>query len=1112
MSLDVNAWLEANGFGRYQEQFAANEIDGEALVGLTDEHLREMAIPVGPRIKLLKAIAELTTSEPAPGASVEPAVAERRQLTVMFVDLVGSTALSAMLDPEDLRDIIRSYQSVIAETVAEFGGHIAQYLGDGALVFFGYPVAVEDAAERAVRAALQLPKSLHGLHNPNDLELEVRVGIATGLVVVGDLIGEGDAKENAVVGETPNLAARLQSVAQPGQIIVAASTRELTGHLFELEPLEPLTLKGIPEAVSAYVVAGEHAAESRFEARQPGTITPMVGRESELELLRAHWQKVVDGEGQLAVISGDPGIGKSRIVRALRDTLEPDSYFRTSYQCSPHHGGSALYPVVQQILRVAGIRLTDSPDAQLDNLEALLVGTSSRAKEEIALIAALLGIETGDRYPPIELSPEQQRQRTFDALINQIMALAARQPVLIVVEDAHWIDPTTLELIEIFASRLKGRRIMILVTSRPTDRSFFADIQDASQITLNRLGQTQIAALIQTLTRGKSLPDQLMREIARKTDGVPLFAEELTKTLLESGELEETREAFVVGEADLALPASLQDSLMARLDRLQPVKEVAQSAACIGRDFDLAMLGAVLPIPQDALLGALDRLVEADMVISRGAPPEATYTFRHALVRDAAYESLLRSKRQQIHGRIFSVLENREAAAPEVVAYHATQAGQREVAIAWWQKAAASAMARPAFKETVTHLNQAIRLSEQMGDDAPWPETRLGQLLALGQACMAARGYGHADTVDAFTRARAVSETLPKMPYRFTITYGLWVATYLRGEQEKAIAIAEDMVAWAEEDQKPGHMISGLRSLGISQNISRTSVKAERSFRAADRISEDVPTLPPERRAAVAQRFAADPEIGTRFHHALAVWALGRVAEAYERTEAALAEARAMNHVHTLAHALTHAGIFSVIARDTEWALAVTTETLAYADEYDLQMWKGYGLGLKACALAFRGDDVDSAELMEQGFQRMARSETRSMICFHHGVQMRTLARLKRFEDAEVYAELVRQELQAGSERYLWPECHRLLGDYLALSPAGKVEAVGAAYQAAVDCAKEQQSPSFRLYAALGLATHQVERGDEAAARELLETELAGFPEDGKMPARDEARQLLEQL
>lgn len=1127
MTLDVRKWLEAGGFGRYAELFEANEIDGEALLALTDEHLKELGIALGPRVKVLKAIAQLASpaasgtavesgspSGPAVAGATAVAVAERRQLTVMFVDLVGSTALSGRLDPEDLRAVIRSYQKAVAVEVARYDGHVAQYLGDGVLAYFGYPVAHEDEAERAVRAALAVLGAVAAMRATGGESLAARIGIATGLVVVGDLLGEGTTKEHAVVGETPNLAARLQGIAVPGQVVVSARTRALIGHLFELQNLGPQNLKGITVPIVAYAVAGERPVESRFEAHSAGRLGAMVGRDGELALLQERWRTAAAGEGQLVILTGDAGIGKSRIVRALQDALAAEPHVRINYQCSPHYIDSAMFPVIQQLMRAAGIGPADSVDARLDRLEALLGGTAVTGAEDFALIAALLGIEGAQRYGPLKLTPQQQRQRTFDSLINQSILLARSRTLLIVLEDAHWIDPSTLELITLSVEHLAASRVMILITARPNFEHDFGKRRDVSRIVLNRLGRAQIEAVVNRVAGGKALPEELMKEIADKTDGVPLFAEELTRTMLESGSLQETEDAFVVDRSmqRLAVPASLHDSLMARLDRLQPVKEVAQTAACIGRDFDYRLLAAILPLGDEALRDALSRLAQAELVFRHGTPPQSHYAFKHALVRDAAYESLLKSKRQEIHGRLATALEAMPETPPELFAHHATQAGLKEKAIDGWQKAAARAVARPAYKEAIAHLNQAIRLAEQMGDSPPWLERRLLLVLALGQASIPLRGYGHMQTVAAFTRAQELAGAMSDAPHRFSILYALWGAHYVRGEQDKALQTAGEMVAGAQRDGNQGHMITAVRSMAISQMITGAPASAEESFRHAMRLSGPSRQHSPEQRVALAQRFAAEPDIATQFHFGLTLWGLGHVGQARRLVDDALAEARAMRHVHTLGHALAHASIFAVVCRNTDQALALSAETMEFAAKHDLEMWKGYGSILNAFALALTGDVAASAAVMESGFSYMARTQTGAMVSIHHALHAYTLATLGRSEEAGRHAEIVGNELRSGSERYFWPECQRLLGDYLRLCPDSNPSAVEAAYERAMSVARAQQAKSWELYAALSLARHWEGQGERRKALELLGPVHAGFAEGRDLRAYKDAAALIEEL
>lgn len=1126
MSLDVRKWLEAGGFGRYADRFEANEIDGDALLALTDEHLKELGIPLGPRAKLLKAIAQLAApAAPTPaaetgspsgreaGGAAAAAVAERRQLTVMFVDLVGSTALSSRLDPEDLRRVIRAYQKAVAAEITRYDGHVAQYLGDGVLAYFGYPVAHEDEAERAVRAALAILGTVAGMQSPGGETLAARIGVATGLVVVGDLLGEGTAKEHAVVGETPNLAARLQGLAVPGQVVVSARTRDQVRHVFEFRDLGPQTLKGIAVPVRAYAVAGERTVESRFEAHSSGRLAAMVGRDGELALLMERWRTAAAGDGQLVFLTGDAGIGKSRIVRALQDALAAEPHVRINYQCSPYHADSALFPVIQQLTRAAGIGPADSGEARLDRLEVLLTDAVSGGVKDVAVIAALLGIDAAKRYGPLKLTPLQRRLRTFNALIDQLIRLAQDQPVLLVTEDAHWVDPTTLELLELCAERLAAIRVLILITARPDFQHVFGERRDVTRVALNRLGRAQIDAMVNRVARGKALPEELMSEIAAKTDGVPLFVEEITKTVLESGLLQETENAFVVDGSlqSLAVPASLHDSLMARLDRLQPVKEVAQTAACIGRDFDYRLLAAILPHDDQALQDALAQLAQAEMIFHRGTPPEARYTFKHALVRDAAYESLLKTRRQQIHGRLVAALEAAPDAAPELIAHHATQAGVAEKAIDCWQKAAAQAVARPAYKEAIAHLSQAITLCEQMGDSRPWLERRLMLLLTLGQTSIPLRGYGHSQTVAAFTRAQELVATMSDAPHRFSISYAVWSAHYTRGEQDKALDTARCMVAWAEGDGNTGHMLTALRSLAISQMISGAPVLADESFTQALRLAGPARERSREQRVAVAQRFAADPEIATQFYVALTLWSLGHVAQSHRLVADALAAARAMGHAHTLGHALAHASIYAVVCRDADQALALSAEAIEFAEKHDLEMWKGYGSILNAFALALTGDATGSVPVMESGFSYMARTQTGAMVAMHHALHARTLAALGRFEEAGRYAELVRKELRFGSERYFWPESQRLLGDYLRLCPGASPSEVEAAYERALALARAQQAKSWELYAAVSLAQHWAGNGERQKAVALLGPVHAGFAEGRDLRAFKDASALLEE-
>ena len=676
-------WLEKLGMPEYVQCFADNKIDVSVLRHLTDQDLKDIGIPLGHRRKMLAAITEMTGTAPATPAATpatEPKpqdTAERRQVTVMFSDLVGSTALSARMDPEDLREIISAYQKCVAETVGRFGGFVAKYMGDGVLIYFGYPQAHEDDAERAVRAGLELVAAVGALktHAP----LQTRVGIATGLVVVGDLIGSGASQEQAIVGETPNLAARLQGVAEPSSVVIAESTRKLVGNLFELDDLGAQNLKGVEGPVRAWAALRPSSVESRFEALR-NAATPLVGRDEEIELLTRCWVRAKAGDGCTLLISGEPGIGKSRIAEAMQQRLSAEPHARMRFFCSPHHQDSALYPAITQLERAAGFRRDDTDEQRLDKLEALLSQGTTELKEAVSLIAYLLAIPTGDRYPTLTLTPPKRKEKTLAVLISQVENLSAKEPVLIVFEDVHWSDPTTRESLHLLIDRLPGLRVVLIITFRPEFVPPWIGRPNVTSLSLNRLPPRQRAEMITYMTAGKPLPNEITDQIIDRTDGVPLFIEELTKTVVESGILTEAGDHYELSRpvTPLAIPSSLHASLLARLDRLAPTREVAQIAATLGRSFSHEMISAVAGMPQQQIDNALAQLVTAELIFRRGIPPDAEYSFKHALVQDAAYSTLLRSRRQQLHGRIATTIDSQfpdiASSQPEIVARHCTEA------------------------------------------------------------------------------------------------------------------------------------------------------------------------------------------------------------------------------------------------------------------------------------------------------------------------------------------------------------------------------------------------------------------------------------------------------
>ena len=669
--------------------------------------------------------------------------AERRQLTVMFSDLVGSTALTERLDLEDMREVIRTYQETCVAVIERFEGFVARFMGDGILAYFGYPQAHEDDAERAVRSGLGIVEAMAGLNvtggRDKGVEFAVRVGIATGLVVVSDVVGKGAAQERAVVGETPNLAARLQGLAEANTVVIAATTERLVGERFEYEDLGGHQLKGFSEPVRAWRVVRVREAESRFEAIRAGGLTPLVGRHEEIDLLLRRWTQSVEGEGQVVILSGEAGIGKSRLAQALRERVADQPHSRLRYQCSPYHQNSALHPFIAQLERAARFDPDDGPERKLDKLEALLTRSSEALDQERPLFAALLSIPTGARYPPLDMSPQLQKEKTLAVLVKQMHGLAAQLPVLFILEDAHLIDPTSMELLDLVVEAAQAAPVLVLVTCRPGFQPTWAGQAHATLLALNRMNRRQCAEMVERVTAGKGLPGEVLNQIVAKTDGVPLFVEELTKTVIDSGLLAEGTDRYTLTGPlpPLAIPSTLKDSLMARLDQLASVKEVSQIAATIGREFSYELLQAISPLPESELQEALGQLVLSELVFRRGTPPHATYAFKHALVQDTAYESLLRSKRQHLHARIANVLEERFPGTaemePELLAHHYTGAGLAADALGYWQRAGERAAERAAHAEAIGHLTKGLEVVKTLPDS----DDRIDRELALQIALVA---------------------------------------------------------------------------------------------------------------------------------------------------------------------------------------------------------------------------------------------------------------------------------------------------------------------------------------------------------------------------------------
>jgi class 3 adenylate cyclase/tetratricopeptide (TPR) repeat protein len=935
----VADWLEKLGLGQYAARFSENDIDFALLNKLNDADLKELGVTsLGHRKRLLEAIAERAAATPsaAPAEPKAPDTAERRQVTVMFSDLVGSTALSARMDPEDLREVISAYQKRVADTVQRFGGFVAKYMGDGVLVYFGYPQAHEDDAERAVRAGLDLIQAVGGLKSI--APLQARVGIATGLVVVGDLVGSGAAQEQAVVGETPNVAARLQSAAKPNTVVIAESTRKLLGNLFDVEDLGPQDLKGIVDPVRAWAVLRPASVESRFDALHATGLTALVGREEELELLLRRWSRAKTGEGQVVLLSGEAGIGKSRLTAALLETITSEPHTRLRYFCSPQHTDSAFYPVIGQMERAAGQAHGDTAQVKLDKLDALLAQTST-SKHDAALFAEMLSLPNDGRYPAIELTPEQRRKMTLEALASQLETLTQRGPVLMILEDAHWVDPTSLEAFGRIIDSIRSIPVLLLVTFRPEFDAPWVGRPYVSSIALNRLGERDIGAMIDHVVGNNSLPVNIRQDIIERTDGIPLFVEEMTKAVLEAeNEGAALLTAAAIASPTLAVPASLHASLMARLDRLGTAKEVAQIGAAIGREFSHALIGAVVAKPQTELAAALDRLIAAGLLFQQGVRPHATYLFKHALVQDAAYGTLLREPRRALHARIAEVLEGQFAEIaenqPELLARHCTEAGQIEKAAQLWGKAGQRSLARSALLEAAEQLNRALTQISSLPSTPALRREQIKLQVSLITPLVHVKGYAAPETKAAVEKARLLieqAEALGEHPedplLLFSVLYGFWAANFVAFNGNVMCELATQFLALADKQGATAPLMIGHRLMGNSLLLTGSVAESRVHFDQALALFD------PAEHRPLRTRFGQDVRVAVLCFRSIALWMLGYPEAAHADAENALKDAREIGHAATLMYALAHAPMTHIFCGNCASANAHVDELVALADE-----------------------------------------------------------------------------------------------------------------------------------------------------------------------------------
>jgi TOMM system kinase/cyclase fusion protein len=1055
-------------------------------------------------------VSPAATRHEAPGA-------ERRQLTVLFCDLVDSTALAARLDPEELREVVRAYQETCAAVIQRFEGHIAQYLGDGLLVYFGYPLAHEDDAQRAVRAGLGMLEALWQLNTrlmrERGVPLAVRLAIHTGLVVVGE-VGGGTRHEQLALGETPNLAARLQGIAAPNTVVISAATLQLLGGFFACQSLGTPDLKGLTQPVEVYRVLYESTARSRLDLAGSTGLTPLVGREQEVALLLERWEQVKDGVGQVVLLSGEAGIGKSRLLQVLREQVATDPQaWLTPCQCSPYHQNSALYPVIDLLERVVlQFERDDTPAQKLSKLEGFLVQYGLPLVEAVPLFASLLSIPLGSGYAPLNVSAEQQKQKTLQAILTILLRRAAQQPLLFVVEDLHWVDPSTLELLSLLVDQGPTAPILTLFTFRPDFSPPWMSRSHLTQITLNRLTRRQVAAMSGRVAHGKALPSEVVEQVVARTDGVPLFVEELTKMVLESGLLQEREDRYeLTGPLPpLAIPTTLHDSLMARLDRLATVKGVAQLGATLGREFSYELLQAVAPLDAAALQQALTRLVEVELLYQRGVPPQATYLFKHALIQEAAYQSLLRSTRQQSHQRIAQVLAERfpETAEtrPELLAHHYTEAGLSAPAVDYWQRAGQRALQRSAHVEAISHLTRGLEVLTALPDTAERTQQELSLQTTLGTALMAAKGQGAPEVGQAYARARELCRQVGETPQLFPVLFGLWRFYLVRAEYKTARELAEQCLSLAQRIHDPGLLLEAHFALGASL-LWLGEVAPARAH-----LEQSIALYDPQEHRALAFRLGIDPKVWYLGYAAQALWMLGYPDQALRQNHEALILAQELSHPHSLAAALFYVALTHCVLREAHAVRERAEAAMALASEQGFPHWLAQSMLLWGWALAMQGQAEEGIAQLRQALTAwraigagLAVSHWLVLLAEAYGQVGQAEEGLRLLAEALAYVD-------STGERYFAAEVYWLKGELLLRQAIPDEAQAETCLHQSLDIARHQQAKSWELRAAVSLSRLWQCQGKHTEARQLLAEVYGWFTEGFDTVDLQEARALLEAL
>jgi class 3 adenylate cyclase/predicted ATPase len=1036
---------------------------------------------------------------------------ERRQLTVLICDLVDSTSLATQLDPEDLREVIGACLGCATEVVRRFGGIVSQFMGDGALACFGYPRAREDDAERAIRAGLEIVEAVRRLALRGGHKPKIRIGIATGLVVVGtNARANRLAADQDIIGAPLSVAARLQAIAGPDEVVVAAVTHMLAGHLFDCRDLGAVVLKGFEEPVPAWRVVGPRVVESPFDARHAASLPPLVGREEELALLLRRWRQSQSGSGRAVLIEGEPGIGKSRLWRALQNELAAEPHLVLSYYCSPQHGASAFYPIISRTERWAGFAQTDSAEEKLAKLEALTRRSTGDA-DAVPWVAELMSLRTGERPGSPELSAEQRKERTIEALLAPLAHLSARQPLLVVFEDLHWIDPSTLEVIGILLERAARLRLLLVMTARPDFAAPWPSHAHMTTIALSRLSRGNAAALAKSTAGDEPMPDMVLDEILARADGVPLFVEELTKAVLESGACQGSKGAGAVESAvpRETIPATLHGTLMARIDRIGGVREIVQVGAAIGREFSADMLREVSGLPALRIEQGLAQLLRAQLLVRRGEAIDGSYAFKHALIRDAAYGTLLRSRRRDLHARIATLLKERLPRVveqqPEILALHCAEAGRIEEAIGCWGKAGRKSAARHAKIEAVAHFRRALALLATLPRTIDRRRQELELESALGRALIAAR-IGAEETGESYRRARKLCEELEDGASLVPVLGGLAMFHLGRGEVSDARQTAEDLFRLGQHQSDPGVCFAGRFFRGLCLYWGGEFVLAKDEL---ERLLDFPIAETDQSNAAVA---AWDMRIAAHCFLSLSLLMLGHPEQALARSLEAVAQSRALRPPQILVRELFYAGLFNLLRRAEGEALALAEEAVAIATERRYSFWLEVGSIVRGVALAARGNIADGLRLARDAAAEREKSGSVGGQTYFLSLLAQLYERTNHPEEAWGVLSSAAELVEKTGERWFEPELHRIRGEWLLKHQVGSEDEAEASFRRAHVLARQQGARLWELRAAMSLARFWRARGRRAEGHALLAPIYGMFSEGLDTPDLVDAKALLDTL